>query len=77
MTCPAPGRFRRGKGSTLETAFQHAVTSLIGHRQLSHAETLAIQTGIGYNVTMVILQSIVVVALVSVLYVYLRQSNQD
>ena len=40
-------------------------------------ETLAIQTEIGYNIPMVVLQLIVVATLVSVLYVYLRQSNQD
>jgi len=40
-------------------------------------EPLAIQTEIGYNTIMVVIQSIVVVALVSVLYLYLRQSNQD
>lgn len=39
--------------------------------------TLAIQTRIGYNTIMIVIQSIVVVALVSVLYLYLRQSNQD
>jgi len=38
-------------------------------------ETLAIQTKIGYNTTMVVLQLIVVATLVSVLYVYLRQSS--
>jgi hypothetical protein len=41
------------------------------------AGTLAIQIEIGYNTTMVALQFIVVAALISVLYVYLRQSNQD
>jgi hypothetical protein len=38
---------------------------------------LAIQIEIRYNTIMVVLQVIVVVALVSVLYLYLRQSNQD
>lgn len=40
-------------------------------------EVLAIQTEINYNRSMVALQLIVVATLVSVLYVYLRQSNQD
>jgi hypothetical protein len=40
-------------------------------------ERLAIQIEIGYNTTMVALQLIVVAILVSVLYVYLRASNQD
>jgi hypothetical protein len=77
MAYPVPDRFCPGKGWTLGTAFRHAATPFIGHRQVVHVGTLAIQTGIGYNVTMVMLQSIVVVALVSVLYLYLRQSNQD
>jgi hypothetical protein len=38
---------------------------------------LAIQTEIGYNTVMVVIQLIVVVTLVSVLYLYLRQSKQD
>ena len=41
------------------------------------AGTLAIQTEIGYNTGMIALQFIVVATLVSVLYVYLRQSNSD
>ena len=49
----------------------------MGHRYLRRAGALAIQTGIGYNTLMVVLQLIVVIALVSVLYVCLRQSNQD
>jgi hypothetical protein len=74
---PVPGRFYPGKGWTLGTAFRHTATPFIGHRRVAHVGTLAIQTEIGYNVTMVMLQSIVVVTLVSVLYLYLRQSNQD
>ena len=49
----------------------------MGHWPVPRAGTLAIQTEIGYNTKMVTLQMIVVVTLVSVLYVYLRQSNQD
>jgi len=40
-------------------------------------EGLAIQTELGYNMTMLSLQMIVVATLVSALYLYLRQSNQD
>jgi len=35
------------------------------------------QTEIGYNTNMIVLRFIVVAAIISVLYVYLRQSNQD
>ena len=38
---------------------------------------LAIKTDMGYNMKMVLLQSVVVFTLVSVLYLYLRQSGQD
>jgi len=69
--------FRRGTGSTLKTACWHVTDPFIGHRHAPRAGTLAIQTGIGYNTSMVALQFIVVATLVSVLYVYLRQSNQD
>jgi len=76
-TCSNAGGFRRGPGSTLRTACRHVAAPFIGHRHVPHGETLAIQTEIGYNTTMVVLQLIVVATLVSVLYVYLRQSNQD
>jgi uncharacterized membrane protein YhaH (DUF805 family) len=69
------GGFRRGKGSTRRTAFWHVAAPFIGHRNVPRAGTLAIQMEIGYNTTMVVLQFIVVATLVSVLYVYLRQSN--
>jgi hypothetical protein len=49
----------------------------MGRVHPSGTERLAIQTGIGYNTAMILLQLIVVAALVSVLYLYLRQSNQD
>jgi hypothetical protein len=51
--------------------------SVIGQWHIPRAGTLAIQIEICYNTAMVLLQSIVVVTLVSVLYLYLRQSNQD
>jgi hypothetical protein len=71
------GGFRRGEGSTLRTAFWHVTGPFIGHRHVPRAGTLAIQMEIGYNTIMAVLQLIVVATLVSVLYVYLRQSNQD
>jgi hypothetical protein len=37
----------------------------------------AIKTDMSYNMKMVLLQSVVVFTLVSVLYLYLRQSGQD
>ncbi len=49
----------------------------MGHWHRLCPERLAIQTEIGYNNSMAVLQLIVVATLVSVLYVYLRQSNQD
>jgi hypothetical protein len=52
--------FRRGTGSTLKTVFRHATAPVIGHRHAPCAETLAIQTEIGYNTNMVALQFIVV-----------------
>jgi hypothetical protein len=71
------GGFRRGRGSTLRTASWHAAVPFIGHRHIPHAGTLAMQTEIGYNTNMIVLRFIVVAAIISVLYVYLRQSNQD
>jgi hypothetical protein len=68
---------RQGGDRTLGAASWHMVVVLIGQQHALHAEQLAIQTEIGYNAMMILLQSIVVVTLVSVLYLYLRQSNQD
>jgi len=51
--------------------------TIIGLMSRRCTETLAIQVEIGYNTVMAVLQLIVVATLVSVLYVYLRQSNQD
>ncbi len=67
--------FRRVMGARPRTACGHVAAVFIGRRRASRAGTLAIQTGIGYNTSMVALQFIVVATLVSVLYVYLRQSN--
>ncbi len=51
------------------------MTVLMGQCPGEDALGLAIQTGIGYNTIMAMLQLIIVAALVSVLYVYLRLSN--
>jgi hypothetical protein len=69
--------FCRRRNSTLGTAFRRTAASFIGQWHIPRAGTLAIKIEICYNTAMVLLQSIVVVTLVSVLYLYLRQSNQD
>ncbi len=71
------GGFRRGHSSTLIAVFWYAAAPFIGHRHVPRAGTFAIQMEIGYNTSMVVLRFIVVAAIISVLYVYLRQSNQD
>lgn len=62
---------------TRRAASWPAVALFMGHWHRLCPERLAIQTEIGYNNSMAVLQLIVVATLVSVLYVYLRQSNQD
>ena len=76
-TCSSACGFRRGQGSTLKTVFWQVAAPFIGHGAVPRAGPLAIQIEIGYTTVMIVLQSIVVITLVSVLYVYLRQSNQD
>jgi hypothetical protein len=61
----------------LRAAPWYMTAVFMGPSHGSCTERLAIQTEIGYNAPMILLQSIVVATLVSVLYLYLRQSNQD
>ncbi|MCU0918132.1 MAG: hypothetical protein MUC88_26750 [Planctomycetes bacterium] len=49
----------------------------MGPSRVKGTEGLEIQAGVSYNEVMLLVQSIVVATLVSVLYLYLRQSNQD
>ncbi len=72
---PNASGFRRVMGARPRSVCGHVAAVFIGRRCDLRAGTLAIQTEIGYNTTMVALQFIVVATLVSVLYVYLRQSN--
>jgi hypothetical protein len=68
----------RRAGATVHMAVLEGTTAVFMRQwPCLYTERLAIKTEIGYNYCMVVIQLIVVVTMVSVLYLYLRQSNLD